>query len=174
MKRSFYAPLSILALTLSSCASGDKSGAYDTSEIPQVRPQSQVSSGSTVAPNEAEPLGQPGPGVEAENGELRFGTVPRIGTRQPIVGASGPSYPPLPSGDLEISLSASQSIPEFIDIVFGDILGTGYSLGPGVDSNPGIINLRTPSEMSPRALYDTAVSTLQLHAISVAFEAGEI
>ena len=174
MKRSFYAPLSLLALTLGSCASGDKSGAFDTSDIPQVRPQSQVSSGSAIAPNEAAPLGQPDPMTEAENGELRFGTVPRIGTPRPIAGASGPSYPPLPSGDLEISLSASQSIPEFIDIVFGDILGTGYSLGPGVDSNPGIVNLRTPSEMSPRDLYDTAVNTLQLHAISVAFEDGEV
>ncbi|MHA7858255.1 MAG: type II secretion system protein D [Henriciella sp.] len=174
MKRSFYAPLSILALTLSSCASGDKSGTLDTSEIPQVRPQSQVSSVSSVTQNEAELLGEPVPGAEASNGELRFGTVPRIGTRQPIVDASGPSYPPLPSGDLEISLSASQSIPEFIDIVFGDILGTGYSLGPGVDSNPGVVNLRTPSEMSPKDLYDTAVNTLQLHAISVAFEEGEV
>ena len=174
MKRSLYAPLSVLALTLSSCASGDKSGAFDASEIPQVRPQSQVSSSSTIAQQEGAPSGQLESGAEAEDGELRFGTVPRIGTKQQITGTSGPSYPPLPSGDLEISLSASQSIPEFIDIVFGDILGTGYSLGPGVDSNPGVVNLRTPSEMSPRDLYDTAVNTLQLHAISVAFEEGEV
>ncbi|MFN3214015.1 MAG: hypothetical protein ACE37M_13005 [Henriciella sp.] len=73
-----------------------------------------------------------------------------------------------------MALSASQSIPEFIDVVFGDILGTGYTLGPGVDSNPGIVNLRTPSEMSPRDLYDTAVNTLSLHAISVAVEEDEV
>ncbi len=71
-------------------------------------------------------------------------------------------------------MSASQSIPEFVDVVFGDILGTGYSLGPGVEDNPGVVNLRTPANMSPADLYDTAVNTLKLHAISVAYDQGEV
>ncbi|MEC7289970.1 MAG: secretin N-terminal domain-containing protein, partial [Pseudomonadota bacterium] len=34
--------------------------------------------------------------------------------------------------------------------------------------------MRTPSTMSPSDLYDTAVNTLKLHAISVAYEEGEV
>lgn len=169
--------LSVAALVLSSCASTDGREASSDYRPPRVTAKTQVQAAAVPASRSGAIVSTELSTEEStseEVGDLRFDTVPRIGTRREPELDLSELYPPLPSEDQEVSLSASQTIPEFIDVVFGDILGTGYSLGPGVEANPGVINLRTPSEMSPSALYDTAVNTLKLHAISVAYEQGEV
>lgn len=169
--------LGAAALVLGSCASSDARDDRSDYRPPRVTAQSQVQA-AAMPPSRTGAIVTTEVTVDEATGEevgdLRFDTVPRIGTRREPELDLSELYPPLPSADQEVSLSASQSIPEFIDVVFGDILGTGYSLGPGVESNPGVINLRTPSTMSPSDLYDTAVNTLKLHAISVAYEEGEV
>ncbi len=169
--------LSVAALVLSSCASSNSRDARSDYRPPRVTAKTQVQAATVPTPRSGAVTSteiDTSADAAEEVGDLRFDTVPRIGTRREPELDLSELYPPLPSADQQVSLSASQSIPEFIDVVFGDILGTGYSLGPGVENNPGVINLRTPTTMSPSALYDTAVNTLKLHAISVAYEQGEV
>ena len=103
-----------------------------------------------------------------------FGKVPRIGPKQNAYTEEISRELNLNNEGVEVSLTTSQPILEFIDVVFGDILQTGYSLGPGVDENPGVINLRTPPVLTPVELFELAKNTLELHGVRVSVANGEV
>ena len=68
--------------------------------------------------------------------------------------------------DIQVSLPP-QSVPQFIDTVFGELLRVPYSTGPGVAERRDIIALRGPDVMSTPRLFTMAQMALAQYGLAV-------
>lgn len=78
---------------------------------------------------------------------------------------------------VEREVSASlppQSLPQFIDTVFGQILQTPYFTGPGVAERRDIVSVRGPVAMSNRRFFALVRMTLEQYGLAVSIENGTV
>jgi general secretion pathway protein D len=81
--------------------------------------------------------------------------------------------PKFSSGRIEAILPP-QSVPEFINTVFGELLEVGFTMGPNVANRQEIISLRTSTQVTKNTLYDIALNALSDYGIAVVFEDDQI
>lgn len=111
--------------------------------------------------------------VSTNSTSTQYREVPRL-TRPNVSGlAGGPSQPPLEGGRLSVTLPP-QSVPEFINAVFGEILGTGYVLGPGVSEMGEIVSFRSANNIRRSDLYDAAANALRDYGVAIIYVDGEV
>lgn len=97
---------------------------------------------------------------------------------------STPGRPiPAPTSDEVAALIAERTIevglppqplPQFIDTVFGGILGAPYFTGPGIAQRRDIVTLRGSSAMSSRRFFEVARTALAQYGVSVGIENGVV
>lgn len=81
--------------------------------------------------------------------------------------------PKFSSGRIEAILPP-QSVPDFINTVFGELLEVGFTMGPNVANRQEIISLRTSTQVTKNTLYDIAINALSDYGIAVVFEDDQI
>ncbi len=63
-------------------------------------------------------------------------------------------------------------LPNFIDLVFGQMLSTPYVTGPGVAANTDIVQLRSSGTMSARVFFDLVTTALKDYGVRVVPDEG--
>lgn len=94
-------------------------------------------------------------------------TIPRIGEQTGNVEAPiGTKRPRFGNERLTVALPP-QPVPEFVNSVFGEILGLGFVLGPGVSEVNSIVAFRSANNIREADLYDSAVAALRTYGVAV-------
>lgn len=75
--------------------------------------------------------------------------------------------------EVEVSLPP-QSVPQFIDTVFGELLKAPYFTGPGVAQRRELVALRGPNKMSTRQLFIVAQMALEQYGFAVTIDQGSV
>lgn len=89
---------------------------------------------------------------------------------------------PLSPGDVmrlvrEQTVSASlppQPLGQFVETVFGQVLGVSYILGPGVAQRRDVISMSGPSDMSSRQFFALAEKALNQYGLVLSHQGGAI
>lgn len=93
------------------------------------------------------------------------------------VRSSKPSFkverPRLDSTRLTVSLP-QQSVPEFINSVYGEILGLGFVLGPGVIDLESIVAFRSANNVRKIDLFDSASAALRDYGVAIYYSDGQV
>ena len=101
-------------------------------------------------------------------------TIPSIGTQSPVSqDPIGTSRPRLGNERLTVTLPP-QPVPEFVNSIFGEILGQGFVLGPGVSELNSIVAFRSANNIRQRDLYDSAVAALRSYGVAVYEDEGQL
>lgn len=79
----------------------------------------------------------------------------------------------LPERKVDVALPP-QSIPQFIDTVFGQVLQTPYYMGPGVAERRDVIALRGTASVSNRTFFAMVQTALMDYGLSVGIENGVV
>jgi general secretion pathway protein D len=94
-------------------------------------------------------------------------TVPRIGSAAPrLAGGVGTKRPRLGDERLTVALPP-QSVPEFVNSVFGEILGLGFVLGPSVSEMDSVVAFRSTNDIRQMDLYESAIAALETYGVAV-------
>jgi len=96
-------------------------------------------------------------------------TPPRIDPERP---QDSEFYPSFPSDQVLNVTVSSRSVPEFINAVFGDLLGLGFVLGPGIEAMDRQVALRSVQGLPASELFDLAVNALEDYGVGVYYENG--
>ncbi len=111
---------------------------------------------------------------EGQPDDVEFFEVPSLSDKI-ASGEDDEAVEQLEFADRELSVSIPpQSVPEFINTVFGEILGMGFVMGPSVSERKEIISFRSAKDISDRALFETARNALKDYGISVIPEDGGV
>lgn len=98
--------------------------------------------------------------------------VPRISTPQKDNGPGVSSKPPkIPVDTIEAYVTPSP-LPEFIDVVFGEMLKVPYVTGPGVAARKDIVQLRSSGTLSSEDFFELVESALREYGVRVVPENG--
>jgi len=167
-----YASFFAIACLLTACATNEMPG-----ETPDVRSSRLNVPERTPIEREPSPANQQG-AVDLDSqpvvdDSIIFREVPSLRDGEPMAVADGPSMPPLRGGALEVTIPP-QSVPDFINTVFGEILGTGYSMGPNIAQRQEVVSFRSASSISRAELYSSAANALEDYGISVVYIDGEV
>jgi len=99
-------------------------------------------------------------------------TVPTIGTGV-VGGTTSEGAAPAAFGVKTVdTVVPPLAVPDFIDLVFGQMLKTPYVPGPGVSDNTQVIQLRTSGNMSADVFYTLVSQALQQYGLRVMPEDG--
>jgi general secretion pathway protein D len=74
---------------------------------------------------------------------------------------------------IEVSIPP-QSLPQFIDTVFGGVLQAPYFTGPGIAQRRDIVTLRGSTVMSSRRFFEIVQTALGQYGVSVSIENGVV
>lgn len=112
--------------------------------------------------------------TNADSGQVVIRQVPNLGdgVTRPTDDQS-PGMPALPAGKVDVTIPP-QSLPEFVNTVFGELLGTGFVLGPGVAERQDIVSYRSARNITPADLYESASKALRDYGIAVTYENGQV
>lgn len=159
----------ILSSLIAACSSASK--AAETEKNWDLA-NSQAAGGSARAPVAAQDQGLPAD--DPRRRPLSPDIVPvsqRIvpGNPLPVLRTDGDQmgYPEFDSQLVVNVTVSSRSVSEFINAVFGDLLGLGFVLGPGVEQVTEQIALRSVQSMPSRDLFDLAINALEDYGIGV-------
>lgn len=102
-------------------------------------------------------------------------------TPQADAPATPPAPPPtaeeiaalIPERSIDVTLPA-QSLPQFVDTVFGGVLATPYFTGPGVAQRRDVVTLRGASVMSSRRFFEVVRTALAEYGVSVGIRNGVV
>ena len=67
-----------------------------------------------------------------------------------------------------------QSVPEFINSVYGEILGLGFVLGPGVAEMDAIVAFRSANNVRKIDLFDSAAAALRDYGVAIYFSDDQV
>lgn len=79
----------------------------------------------------------------------------------------------IPERSIDVSVPP-QSLPQFVDTVFGGVLAAPYFTGPGVAQRRDIVTLRGASAMSSRRFFDIVRTALAEYGVSVGIRNGVV
>ncbi|MEM9667529.1 MAG: secretin N-terminal domain-containing protein [Pseudomonadota bacterium] len=134
---------------------------------------SSPSKDDTSAPEALEnPAATPSPPAAQFDGPVtqrQVPTPPRIDPSQTESSNLYPTFPPNQALNVTVS---SRSVPEFINAVFGDLLGLGFVLGPGIEEMDRQVALRSVQSLPANELFDLAVKALEDYGVGVYYEDG--
>lgn len=99
--------------------------------------------------------------------------VPSLTNSRGNVQDNSEDGPALSAERISISL-APQTVPEFINTIYGEILGTGFVLGPGVAEMTEIISYRSTNNIKKSDLYSSANAALQNYGVAIVYIDGEV
>ena len=110
------------------------------------------------------------PEITETNSEV--GQIPFIGSggSQPL-GQSDETAPRLDVQKVE-AFVAPLPVPQFIDAVFGEMLGTSYVVGKNVAAMSDVVSLRSSGTMSSKAFLDLVSLALEEYGVRVSPENG--
>lgn len=108
-----------------------------------------------------------------ENDATEFREIPAFGESVSEVTLEADETPTFQRGDISV-LIPPQPVPDFIDTVFGEILGLGYQLDPSVAGRQEIVTYRSPPNVSRDKLYASAQATLLSYGIAITYDEGEV
>ncbi len=141
------------------------------------RPQPDTVSTARQRPRPAEPVvrddaaslpaaGQPA----AESSSPEQQIVPRIADRP--AATSPAAAAPKPKSTTVDAVVPPLPLPQFVDLVFGDMLGVPYTLGAGAAERSDLIQLRSSGRLSSADFLELVSSGLKSYGISVTLEKG--
>ncbi|MEO0696938.1 MAG: secretin N-terminal domain-containing protein [Pseudomonadota bacterium] len=170
-----------IAVALSVGLSGCSSSTKPTSSLyldpkPQTVPAGPTPSSSSFetggsAQTSANAAQAGAPGQTTEPGRT-FSTVPSIANGAGSQSEAGDATPP-PMGVARVdTLVPPLALPEFIDLVFGEMLQTPYVTGPGISNSDEIVQLRSSGEMEADVFLDLVRQALQDYGVRIAPENG--
>ncbi len=98
-------------------------------------------------------------------------------TRRQVPGLSSSSgassqtddFPDLPDRRIEVTIPA-QTLPEFVNTVFGDLLGLSFVLGDAIKNSSDVVALRSAPNISSRELFDVALNALSDYGVGAYYE----
>lgn len=99
-------------------------------------------------------------------------TVPRIGPGAAGLTTAEGGQPPAFGVETVDTVVPPLAVPDFIDLVFGQMLKTPYVPGPGVANNKQVIQLRTSGEMTADVFYGLIAESLKQYGLRVMPEDG--
>jgi general secretion pathway protein D len=172
MKMPSYLP-SIFVLGL---AVAGLSACETTNEVRQLSTREQ-SLNQTVKRPPRKPVNTVLEGGEA-TGEIAVGEpsdikpVPRISERQRDNGGSRSTLPPKTSVKSVEAFVTPSPLPEFIDVVFGEMLKLPYVTGPGVAARKDIVQLRSSGTLTGDVFFSLIESALKEYGVRVIPEDG--
>lgn len=142
-----------------------------------VRPEWLALPGSTVlseTPQGAEPdasVDEPPLSPELTSPSITRNTVPSLRDRRTNSQSTYLNTPDLPDTLVNVTLPP-QSVPAFINTVFGEILQQPFNLGPNVPERTELISLRTVNDMEPAAFLALVEQALQDYGLGVTYSDG--
>ncbi|PHR53893.1 MAG: hypothetical protein COA47_16440 [Robiginitomaculum sp.] len=141
--------------------------------------------GTTLAENllvnqvERAPRGEQADTATIDGGEDQIVDTPSQIGRIPVLSvvskASGPSKnttPPSLKAERVDAFVAPLILPEFIDVVFGEMLQTPYITGPEVAARTDVVQLRSSGEMASGDFLSLISSALEEYGVRVVAEDG--
>lgn len=110
---------------------------------------------------------------EDRDDEIETRTVPNLGSRSAELSIAGRSMPRLPNERVNFAVSP-QSIPDFINTVFGEVLETGFLLGPGVEQRQEVVTYRPEPSILKTDLYSSVAEALKMYGLAVYYSDGHV
>jgi len=152
-------------VVLGACASGEAARVGETLVVAN-SPQTPILGSPADAPLTDV---QPSQSKMEEAADFVSREVPRISAGEIDPGAPD-ELPVLPKRSFNVTIP-SQSIPDFVNTVFGEMLGIGFVIGPGIEGRTSDqIALRSVQDMQASELFDVALNALEDYGIGAYFE----
>ena len=89
----------------------------------------------------------------------RFTATPHTGERPKVAGLNVAKQAPLQGEKSQINIE-NVAIPDFINEIFGNVLGLSFKLAPGIDKQKDLVTLRFTEPQTPEAIYQAAIVIL--------------
>ncbi|KDA00626.1 general secretion pathway protein D [Hyphomonas polymorpha PS728] len=161
------------ALSVTGCATGSdgprESGSLLTgTRIGDAVSRSERSTGSSDA--SLAPSQQPTATQDRSN-EITVPSVARTGEGGGEV-LGGPEDRPVPESQTVDAVVPALAIPQFIDVVFGNMLGVPYVTGPGVAARTELVQLRSSGRMNSDDFVELVSLSLESYGLRVFAEDG--
>lgn len=109
--------------------------------------------------------------TRARTGDAAPGSSARVATPEITLEEIEALFPN--DSRIEANLPA-QSLPQFIDTVFAQVLEVPYAVGPGVSDRREVVALRGTARMSKRAFFAMVQSTLRDYGVALAVDRGAV
>lgn len=158
--------VSAMALCIpAGCATGDDRRVDLRDSFP--RSQARASAADMVEQDTARPDTQRR-GSAGQFGVPAIGSDGQAQTAQP--GQGGPA--PRPRVAQVDAIVPPLAVPEFIDVVFGDMLGVPYATGAGVAARTELVQLRSSGRIASDDFVELVTGALKSYGINVTVENG--
>jgi general secretion pathway protein D len=126
-----------------------------------VRPDRPTSDGETVTDKDD--------GVASRTSQRSQIEIPPLSeTEEGLEGLGDPAIArPVPRVKTVNAVTPALPVPEFIDVVFGQMAGVPYTTGPGVAERTDLVQLRSSGNMSTDAFLDLVSNALESYGLRV-------
>ena len=114
---------------------------------------------------------QPLNSVEDRTSQIDVPSVSRD-DGQELAGAGGPEERPVPESQTVDAVVPALPIPQFVDVVFGNMLGVPYVTGPGVADRKELVQLRSSGRMNSDDFVELVSLALESYGLRVYPEDG--
>ena len=96
---------------------------------------------------------------QQKNQPERFTPTPHTYIEPKVVGLKEKRHAPLRGEEIQVNIE-NLSIPDFINEIFGNILGLSFKLAPGLEQQKDLVTLRFAEPQTPENIYQTAIVIL--------------
>ncbi|MCA8903692.1 MAG: hypothetical protein H6881_00545 [Rhodobiaceae bacterium] len=103
--------------------------------------------------------------------EIEVPSVSRAGAPE-LDGAGAPAQRPKPASSTVDAAVPALPLPQFVDVVFGNMLGVPYVTGPGVAERKELIQLRSSGRMRADDFIELVSSSLESYGLRIYAENG--
>ena len=161
------------ALSVTGCATGGDGPGETGSLLTGTRIGDAVSRSERSAGNpdaSLSPSQQPAATQDRSN-EIPVPSVARTGEEAGEV-LGGPEDRPVPESQTVDAVVPALAIPQFIDVVFGNMLGVPYVTGPGVAARTELVQLRSSGRMNSDDFVELVSLSLESYGLRVFAEDG--
>ena len=155
----------LAAFTLLALAAGCQSYMVENPREPLVQPAPVEARDATEAAGALIPADE----TPLEQRQLvdRTIAIPRLTDPMGAADTGGAIRPPRPSVSRLDAVVPPLALPEFIDVVFGQMLGVPFVTGEGVAERTDLIQLRSSGEMSASTFLELVSSALEQYGVRV-------
>ena len=110
-------------------------------------------------------------GQQDRSSEITVPSVSRTGDEAAEV-IGGPEDRPVPESQTVDAVVPALAIPQFVDVVFGNMLGVPYVTGPGVAERQELVQLRSSGRMNSDDIVELVSLSLESYGLRVFAEDG--
>ena len=161
------------ALSLTGCVSSGASDPQMTDGLVGTRIGDSVvrKDRATEVLETRQPSNQPLSSQEERTSQIDVPSVSRD-DGQDLAGAGGPEERPVPEIQSVDAVVPALPIPQFVDVVFGNMLGVPYVTGPGVADRKELVQLRSSGRMNAEDFIELVGIALESYGLRVYPEDG--